>query len=173
MAYVFCFVCGREEPLGHVIDNQHYIAEKTRNKIAKAQASLPQKALLVRIQCGQHAVENVAKVAGIVPGIMLTPGEGITGSSEHLIATYAKIKAAHPALWVGVNFVGDNMYTVAKLLLKFETTVDGLWVDHGQYKTAHYCLFVFGGFSIGFSIGFFIGFGSIPPTSQRRVYAWR
>ena len=34
------------------------------------------------------------------------------------------------------------MYTVAQLLLKFETAVDGLWVDHGQYKTAHYCLFV-------------------------------
>ena len=140
MAYVFCFVCGREEPLGHVIDNHRYIAEKTRNKIAKAHASLPQKALLVRIQCGEHAVENVSKVAGIVPGIMLTPGEGITGSCEHLIATYAAIKAAHPALWVGVNFVGDNMYTVAQLLLKFETAVDGLWVDHGQYKTAHYCL---------------------------------
>ena len=66
---------------------------------------------------------------------MLTPGEGNQGSADDLIATYAAIKEAHPGLWIGVNFVGENLNTVAKLLMKFDRKVDGVWIDN-SYVTA-------------------------------------
>lgn len=141
-ADVFCCMCGSPTPIAAVIDSDG-VGMMEQDKLAKAVAVLPSKALLIRIRCGKHALRNVKSIAERtgVKGLMLTPGEdeedgeGTQGSTGDLIAAYAAIKDAHPGLWLGVNFVGENPYTVAKLLMKFDRKVDGVWIDN-SYVTA-------------------------------------
>ena len=51
-------------------------------------------------------------------GVMLTPGKD--GTSLDMLALRAAIKRKHLDLWVGLNFVGDSLYSVAKTLLRVD-----------------------------------------------------
>ena len=113
-------------------------ASKAEDKRAKAEGSAlfahVSKALLIRIRCEdvEAALENVARIASLVPGVMLTPGG--EGGSSTMLTVRDQIRSRHPGLWVGLNFVGYNLYDVGKILMKVEGPLDGLWMDNSYVQ---------------------------------------